>query len=615
MSASPTPAVGAARNLSLARKFVYAAILSLLAVGLVLGGCELVLRVAGVGYSTSFARREKLADGTLIYRENRWCTAPFFSAELVRRPQPMRLPATKPSGAFRIFVLGSSAAMGDPEASFSLARVLEKMLHHAYPEVRFEVVNAGITAVNSHVVRGIAEDCAGLQPDLFIVYEGNNEVIGPFGPSGVFAPFLRTERGVRAAVALKSTRTGQLIAATARALRPKGAGGAPVEWGGMEMFLAQRIAVDDSRLEAVRDHFRANLLAIARAGRAAGAETVVCTVATNQRTFAPFASLHRPDLGEGDLARWQQAFAAAEAAAKAGDRTSAEAAYRAALAIDDNHAELVYRLGQLALLDGRDTEARELLQRALDLDTLRFRTDSALNGAIRSLAGTEGTRIVDAAAVLAAASPHGICGDEFFYEHVHLTLRGTYELARTLLPVVAGRLAARGGVPAAASPREIGYDELRVQLGFTAYEQGMIAAEMLSRVSRPPFTGQSDHSARLELWKRRTEAAGELLGRPGALEGLKAAMDIAMAADPDDWVLARNAGMMLVARGAPADAVPRLERAVAWIDDDVDALAALATAHRDLGHAEIAEAFRERVRGLEPRHPSLGTAPLAMPGP
>jgi len=600
-----------ARTFSLGRKLAYAAVLSTVVLALVLGGLEGALRLAGYGDSPRFARPARTADGTAVWRENRDCTAPFFSRELVRRPQPMRLPREKAPRTFRVFVLGSSAAMGDPEASFSLARVLEKMLAAAYPDIRCEVVNAGVTAINSHLVRGIAEDCARLDPDLFVVYEGNNEVIGPFGPSGVFTPFLRTSGGVRAAVALKSARTGQWIAATARALRPGKGDGMPEAWGGMEMFLAQRIAADDPRLEAVRAHFRANLLAIAGAARAAGAGTIVCTVATNQRTFAPFASVHRAGLPEADAARWRQAFDGAEAAARRGDRAAAEAGYRAALAIDDQHAELVYRLGQIALLEGRDPEARGLLQRALDLDTLRFRTDSALNAVIRDLpvAGpdaVQGLRVVDTAAALAAASPHGICGDEFLYEHVHLTLRGTWELARALLPAIQDELARRGLAGSGTVGRELSYDELRVQLGFTAYEQGMIAAEMLSRFSRAPFTAQSDQAARLDTWRRRAAAAQALLERPDALPSLRAAYEAALAASPGDWVLARNAGMMLVARGAAAEGVPLLERARTWIDDDADTLAALATAHRALGRESDAQAIFAELRRLEPRHPALG---------
>ncbi len=594
----------AAPALSLRRKLFYAAILAAIAVALLLGVTEAALRLAGYGYSPHFARRAQLPGGETIWRENRWCTAPYFSPALVRRPVAFRLPEKKAPGTYRVFVLGSSAAMGDPESSFSFARVLETMLRAAYPRQRFEIVNAAITATNSHVARGIAADCARLEPDLFIVYEGHNEVIGPFGPSAVFAPFLRSEIATRATVWLKGTRTGQLLAATSRAF--SGGPGAPEKWGGMAMFLHRKTTDDDPQLDAVRSHFRENLRAIAAAGQRAGASTLLCTVLTNQRDFAPFLSSHRPDLAPTDLARWDRHFAAAETAVQAKDFALAETEYRGALALDDRHAELVFRLGRLALQAGRNAEAKTLLARALDLDALRFRTDSKLNQIIRDLpsATAPSLQAVDLASSLAARSEHGIVGDEFLYEHVHLTLRGAYEVARELLPHIVADLAQRRAVPANPLP-PLTYEEVRGRLAYTAHEQAMIALELLTRFRAPPFTAQSDDQLRVRTWERRAEQTNALLARADALTALRALTQQALALAPDDWMLARNAGMMFASRGAPEEALPLLQRAETWIDDDVDTLIALGTAHRALGQTAEANTAFATARTLEPRHPAL----------
>jgi tetratricopeptide (TPR) repeat protein len=591
--------------LPLRRKLLYAAVLTVAGTAVLFAALELSLRLAGYGYSPHFARRVTLPGGEQIWRDNRWCTAPFFSPALVRRPLPFRLPAAKPPGTYRIFVLGSSAAMGDPEPSFSFARILAFMLRDAFPQVRFEVVDAAITAINSHLDRLIAGDCARLSPDLFIVYEGQNEVIGPFGPSGVFTPFLGREPAIRAAVALKSTRTAQLAAAARRTLA--GEHGAPAGWGGMEMFLQQQIAAADPRLDAVRAHFRANLLAIAAAARGAGARTLLCTVLANQRDFAPFLSQHRPDLSPADLARWNAHFEAAERAQRAGDFAAAESAYRAALAIDDRYAELVFRLGRLALQAGRDDEARSLLQRALDLDTLRFRPDSSLEQVIRDAASAEsarGVELVDLASTLAARCAHGVPGDDLLYEHVHLNFRGAYEIARELFPRVAADLVRRRLV-SGPIPEPFDLDQARVRLGYTTYDQALIAFELVNRFRRPPFTGQSDHALRLAVWQRRAESANTLLARPDALPALHELYRRALALAPDDWILARNAGAMLVARHDAADALPLLQRAAAWIDDDLDTLVPLGWAQRELGHRAESEINFARARTLDPHYPNL----------
>ena len=565
-------------RLTPARRRLFLALFTVTSAALLIGGLELGLRLAGFGHSPHFFRLAKTPDGEPIWRENRDFTAPFFGETLVRRPQPVRLPLKKAPGTYRVFILGSSAAMGDPEPAFSLARVLEVQLRAAYPQVRFEIVNAAVTAINSHLVRGIAADCAALEPDLFIVYEGHNEVIGPFGPASVFAPFQRSEAAVRTTVWLKGTRLAQLAARLARR------GDAPADWGGMEMFLRQQIPADDPRLDAVRAHFRANLTAIADSAREAGATAIFCTTVANQRDFAPFLSAH----GE---------------------------------------AEKVYREGRAALDAGHVDEARDLFQRALDLDTLRFRADSTLNQIIRDLpANVRNTNIhpdsspddsatnvritnigspevVDLAAVLAAKSRHGIPGDEFLYEHVHLTLRGTHEAALALLPSLVADLRQRGLVTTEVAPLD--YEEIGLRLGYNTHEQTMIALELANRFAQPPFTGQSDHAARLAAWQRRAERGQALLAQPDATAALHELGRRAMTAAPDDWLLARNTGAMLVARQQAAEALPLLERAAAWIDDDVDTLVALGWAHRALGHAVEANSAFEKARALAPHYPNL----------
>ena len=57
---------------------------------------------------------------------------------MIKTPQAYAIPAEKPQGTFRIFVLGESAAMGDPDPAYAFSRYLEVMLRQRYPvdEVR-----------------------------------------------------------------------------------------------------------------------------------------------------------------------------------------------------------------------------------------------------------------------------------------------------------------------------------------------------------------------------------------------------------------------------------------------------------------------------------------------
>jgi hypothetical protein len=127
----------------------------------------------------------------------------------------------KPAGTCRIFIFGESAAQGDPEPAFGAGRYLEVLLRERYPGVNFEVVNVAITAINSHVIVPIARECARYQGDLWIIYMGNNEMIGPFGAATVFGAKAPPWPVVRLGLALQTTRVGQLLMDLGRKLKAR----------------------------------------------------------------------------------------------------------------------------------------------------------------------------------------------------------------------------------------------------------------------------------------------------------------------------------------------------------------------------------------------------------
>ncbi|MGC4071932.1 MAG: tetratricopeptide repeat protein [Nibricoccus sp.] len=135
----------------------------------------------------------------------------------------------------------------------------------------------------------------------------------------------------------------------------------------------------------------------------------------------------------------------------------------------------------------------------------------------------------------------------------------------------------------------------------------MIFAELQNRYQRAPFIAQSDSALRLETVGKQLASAQKLLAQPDATTALRTSYDYAITFTPDDWILQRNAGMMLLARGAPADAITYLEKAAAWIDDDADTLLALARCYRALERTADADRVTARARQLEPRHPEFAS--------
>jgi tetratricopeptide (TPR) repeat protein len=563
---------------------------------------EIGLRVAGYGKDSSFLRVTESSDGRRWYRENRDFTHRFFPQEMVRRPLPFRIPVGKDPDVIRIVVLGSSAAMGDPEASFSFARVLECLLAEAYPNLKFEVINAAITAINSNVVLRIAKDIAPIQPDVLVVYEGNNEVIGPFGPTGVLVPVLNSRVAISTYLWFRALRTVQWLSQVSDRVSAANSGSSEA-WGGMAMFLQHALDREDPRLLRVETRFSENLSAIVSA--AAGAQVLLCTVLTNEKDFAPFLSLHAPasevekslkDLvDDGDRAM------------QSGDWLGAVSHYRKALELDPKPASVHFRLGRALLAAGRNPQAAESFAEARDRDALRFRTDSRLNAAIRSVGNQLGDRgaLVDLASALAGVCGQGILGDELLYEHVHLNFQGNYQVALRLLEAMRKWIPHEGVSPDDPWARVADYAEVRLRLGYTLYEQSMIALELLQRFRAAPFNQQEDAAIRLQQWTERWQTMEGLLKQEDQKERIFAHYHHALALNPEDWVLQRNFGMALVALGRADEAIPWLEKGQSWIPDDPDLLFALATAYVHIGRSHDAQATWNLLRDLEPRYPGL----------
>ena len=167
------------------RKWLFRLIALVVLPLLFLGGLEVVLRLAGYGYATGFFEKIRVGGkGLLVNNEN--FSLRFFPPQLARWPGPVMMEAKKPADTYRIFILGESAARGEPEPPYAASRYLEALLRERFPEHAFEVVNLGITAINSHVILPIARECAQADGDLWIIYMGNNEMVGPFGAATVF---------------------------------------------------------------------------------------------------------------------------------------------------------------------------------------------------------------------------------------------------------------------------------------------------------------------------------------------------------------------------------------------------------------------------------------------
>ena len=521
-------------RLSARWRWIYRGLAVTLVPLLVLELLEGGLRIFGYGFATT-ATVPCQIQGKSAYCDNDQFSRLFFPHRLARPFTPFAFAAKKSAHTYRIFVLGASAAQGIPEEAFCFGRMLQVLARDAFPEINFEVITAAITAINSHAVLPILQDCVRHEPDLFVIYLGHNEVVGPYGPGTIFSP-LTNLKMIRAGIAIKSTCIGQLLMNLAAS---SASTGGPRVWEGMAMFLEKQVRADDSSLAKVYGHFAQNLTDMCQVARANGSKVILSTVGTNEKDHSPFASQHRSGLTTLQRQRWDTKYEQGIDQQQAGQFDQAAVTFLAAAEIDDTYAELHFLLGRCYWSTGQYEQAKTSFARARDLDTLRFRADSRINAAIRTVAERQKSKdvyLVDSARTFEQYSPHGICGSELFYEHVHLNFAGNYILAKTIfeqlekiLPAELARLRARDRPVLSA-------EQCSQHLAYTDWDRYRIAEVLHALITQPPFTNQHDHEKRVRYLEQELTLMKARLNRQGIQQSAQIHL-AALARDKNDWQL------------------------------------------------------------------------------
>jgi tetratricopeptide (TPR) repeat protein len=555
-----------------------------------LGITELILRVIGFGYPTDFLNSSE-RDGQPVFVQNNLFGWRFFGAAMARIPEPFCVSQAKDPDTVRIIVFGESAAQGDPQPRFGLSRMLQAMLELRYPGTHFEIINSAMVAINSNVILPTARDCTRLNGDIWVLYMGNNEVVGPFGAGTVFGQQTPPLPLIRGDLALKSTRVGQFMDALIRRIHKSPTDQS--QWGGMEMFLNQQIQANDPRMNAVYDHFARNLSDIISAGRHGGAGIVVSTVAVNLRDCAPFASEHRAGLT--DSKKWESLYQSGVAAQTAGRMAQAADTFSEAAQIDDDFAELRFRQGCCALALGKIEDAQKQFSAARDLDTLRFRCDNRLNDLIRqTVFGCNDPRVVlaDAEQSFAEHSPNGLPGDEFFYEHVHPTFDGNYLLALTIAPKLGALLPEPVTAKIPASRPWPSEADCARRLAWSDWDKEAALAEIYSRLAEPPFTRQMNHQAELNKIKAALETLMPAT-QPAGIQAAKNLCKQALTSAPDDPLILEQLAVLEQSSGILTDAAVHAQHAVDFLPSSSEDWSQLGTILAEQhNYNDAATAFR-----------------------
>lgn len=414
------------------RRVFFTALMLLIPV-LIIGISEAFLRVIDFGDYPPLVKKE-WRFGTEKYVINSQVARRYFSLppEMTPEAPSDAFDVVKKPDALRIFCLGGSTTAGFPyEINATFPFQLKARLQKEYPNRQVEVINVGISAVNSYTVLDLLPEVLRYEPDALVIYMGHNEFYGAYGV-GSSQNLGNNRRLILWFLKLKRWRLFQLLEKT-------------IQWGGgfiekprnvtaqslmQAMAGKQRIPLDDEKVQIARKNFRENLLEIVRESRQRNVKVLLSTLVSNLKDQPPFISEFSQTPDEFSENRLDAKLLAARVLFAEGKTDKALTAFDAIARIDSSSADLHYFRGKAFLNKGAFSRAFRDFSRARDLDLLRFRAPSFFNTEIRKIAEAESVPCVNMAEIFRRASPEGVPGKMLFQEHLHPNFDGCQLMAQ-----------------------------------------------------------------------------------------------------------------------------------------------------------------------------------------
>lgn len=381
-----------------------------------------------VGFTSRSPLFEELQapDRPAIYR-----TAP----KKVQWFNPQEFAAEKPANGYRIFCVGESTTYGHPYFdATSYCGFLREYLTAADPRHDWEVINAGGISYASYRIAFLMEELIRYEPDLFIIYCGQNE----FLERRTYSRLIDTPRAVReTAGVLAHSRMYASLHKLIKKSGRSGDSGTSVLSDEVEAILDGSVGPDDYQRDdeqrsQVVAHYRYNMARMVEIAQSVGARVLLVMPAVNERSMSPFRSQHRDDLNPDDLTRWEALIVEAAARQKAGESTKALTALDQAIEIDPRYADTHYARGGVLYALQRYPEAKQAFQRAIDEDVCPLRMLSEMRPVILEIAAAHNIEVVNFQEMLESKTDTRITGEESLLDHVHPNVDCYRELALRL---------------------------------------------------------------------------------------------------------------------------------------------------------------------------------------
>ncbi|RNC83717.1 MAG: hypothetical protein ED557_08010 [Balneola sp.] len=350
---------------------------------LLLALVEIGLRVGGYNKEAQPLFVEAPNDSNFLISNSSFISRYFPS--FIPQIAPNAFRKEKRPNTFRVFVFGGSSTQGFPyNFYYSFSEQLEQKLVLETDGLNIEVVNLGMTAVNSYVIRDLSKRILPYEPDAVVIYAGHNEYYGSFGVGTTQFGLVNNIGLKRLVIKLKNLRLYQLLE---NAMKPDNPDAGDNRTLMAKVVSESNIELDSPLFDKGIQQFEKNIGDVLELYERNDIPVYIGTVASNLKDQAPFT-----------------------------DQEDAASAFR--------EAESLFAQADTMSAVNKYKEAKEL-------DGIRFRAPDKINEVIRSVAEEHKAKLVDIEALLRAQSSSGIEDESLFIDHLHPDYKG-HRLMATL---------------------------------------------------------------------------------------------------------------------------------------------------------------------------------------
>ena len=441
---------------------------------------EIVLRISHYGNDFSLFVNDPDRPGNVINNEN---ISKRFFLNLHDAPKSyvQSFWREKPADTYRIFILGESSSLGFPYTHRgSFPRMLEFILHKAYPNKDFEVINLSITAINSFALLSFGDEIVKMAPDAILIYTGHNEYYGAMGAGS--SNRLGYDRNlIRLAIGLRQFRVVQLAFNLADKFRKTHPDEEQKNDAGLMQKMAgeQEIAFGSEIYCRGLTQFEENMDELLWKFHKHNIPVFLSDIVSNEKDQKPFISKLS---GATDSTAFMNEYHKGVELFNSAQFNEALSCFSKANNYDSTYAMSQFLTGEILLEKGDYLKARQCYINAKELDELRFRAPDAINGIVKKLSlKYSNIHFVNTSQEFIANSSHGILDNKLFIDHLHPNLSGNFVISKAFFETLT-----KTGVFGASAYR-ISPDSLKHEIPVTAVDSVYGALVALFMKEEWPF--------------------------------------------------------------------------------------------------------------------------------